>query len=156
MTKSEELVVEYLVVHHSASDKHVGREDIRTWHLERGWDDIGYHWLVNQQGQLTEGRAETIPGAHARGLNFRSLGICCIGHYEQECPSEEMIRALVEILTRLCFQYKLGAERIIGHSETANLAPEATRTQCPGQALAELLPTVRQLVQAQLDSAKLG
>ena len=156
MTKNDEFVVEYLVVHHSASDKHVCCDDIRKWHIERGWDDIGYHWLVNQEGEVTQGRVEALPGAHALGLNFKSLGVCCIGHYEQESPSENMIKALVDTLTRLCYKYNLGTERIIGHSDVFKLNPQATQTKCPGQGLVELLPTIRQAVQQQLDLAKSG
>ncbi len=156
MSQPQDLMIEYLVVHHSASEKHVCCDDIRKWHLERGWDDIGYHWLVNQHGELTQARPEEIPGAHAYGLNFRSLGICCIGHYELESPSESMLNALIEILVNLCLKYKLDSERIIGHSEVMRLTPQATQTKCPGEALAALLPTIRHSVQQRLDSAKHG
>lgn len=156
MTQPQNLVVEYLVIHHSASDKHVCCDDIRKWHLERGWDDIGYHWLVNQHGEINQGRPEEIPGAHALGLNFRSLGICCIGHYELESPSENMIKALIEVLTSLCIKYKLDSECIIGHADVIKLSPQATQTKCPGEALAGLLPTIRNSVRLQLDAARNG
>ncbi len=154
MNKVPALLVEYLVVHHSASDLEVCCNDIRQWHLERGWDDIGYHWLVNHQGEITPGRAEEIPGAHAYGLNSKSLGICCIGHFERESPSERMINALIEQLTSLCFKYELNAERIIGHCDVVKLSPEATKTQCPGESLYALLQVIRKEVQSRLSKAQ--
>lgn len=54
-------------------------EEIRRWHLALGWKDIGYHWIIDRDGQIAPGRPETRQGSHVRGYNDRSLGVCLIG-----------------------------------------------------------------------------
>lgn len=63
----------------------VKTEEIRRWHTEeRGWSDIGYHWVVELDGQVFEGRDEDISGAHCRGHNHDSIGICYVGGADSE------------------------------------------------------------------------
>jgi N-acetylmuramoyl-L-alanine amidase len=73
--------VEYLVVHCSASpaDMDIGKAEIRKWHLQRGFADIGYHFVIRRDGTLEFGRPTTESGAHAVGYNLHSLGICLVG-----------------------------------------------------------------------------
>ena len=71
-----------LIVH--CSDTPEGKdftvEDIRGWHVrERGWRDIGYHFVVYRDGTVHEGRDISIRGAHCKGHNKNSIGICYIG-----------------------------------------------------------------------------
>lgn len=54
-------------------------EEIRRWHLALGWRDIGYHWIIDRDGQIAPGRPETQQGSHVRGHNRQSLGLCLIG-----------------------------------------------------------------------------
>jgi len=72
---------DWLVVHCAAtfSNMDIGRKEIRHWHLQRGFSDIGYHYVIRRDGTLEDGRPNTIPGAHARGYNLNSLGICLVG-----------------------------------------------------------------------------
>jgi N-acetylmuramoyl-L-alanine amidase len=54
--------------------------EIKRWHVEeRKWSDIGYHWLIDRDGSIAQGRKEHIPGAHAQNHNTGSIGICLIG-----------------------------------------------------------------------------
>lgn len=55
------------------------RDEIRRWHLANGWNDIGYHWLIDRDGAVLSGRAETVIGAHTVGRNSGTIGICLIG-----------------------------------------------------------------------------
>ena len=57
----------------------VGVVEIRQWHLARGWLDVGYHYIIRRDGTLESGRPPTRAGAHARGFNQESLGICMVG-----------------------------------------------------------------------------
>lgn len=58
----------------------VSTEEIRRWHTEeRGWSDIGYHWVIELDGDVHMGRDEEISGAHCRGHNGDSIGICYVG-----------------------------------------------------------------------------
>lgn len=56
------------------------RAEIRRWHMEdRGWRDIGYHWVIDRDGKIASGRLETVIGAHVEGHNSGTIGICLIG-----------------------------------------------------------------------------
>ena len=83
--------VEYLVIHCSATpeDMDIGAEEIRRWHLQRGWLDIGYHYFIRRDGLVEKGRNDNVPGAHARGYNEKSLGICLIGGVESDKQTPE-------------------------------------------------------------------
>lgn len=80
------MTLKYIVVH--CSDSPQGRGDgagtIHQWHLERGWDGIGYHAVIDEYGHVESGRpvfrdGTFWPGAHVTGHNHESVGICLIG-----------------------------------------------------------------------------
>lgn len=55
-------------------------EAIRQMHIrERGWKDIGYHWLIDRDGTILPGRPETVVGAHVAGHNSGTLGVSLFG-----------------------------------------------------------------------------
>jgi len=55
-------------------------EEVRRWHKEeRGWSDIGYHFLIHRSGQIAAGRPITRNGAHTRGHNKGTIGIALVG-----------------------------------------------------------------------------
>lgn len=72
-----------IIIHCSATppSMDVGVKEIRQWHLERGWSDIGYHFVIRRDGTIEEGRPVAIKGAHcaAKGGNTGSIGICMVG-----------------------------------------------------------------------------
>ena len=54
--------------------------EIKRWHVqENGWSDIGYHYLISRDGQVRKGRPVEKAGAHTRGHNSDSIGVCLIG-----------------------------------------------------------------------------
>lgn len=57
----------------------IGANEIRRWHKDRGWTDIGYHFVIRRDGTLEAGRPIARRGAHARGHNDDSVGICLVG-----------------------------------------------------------------------------
>ena len=60
--------------------RYVKTADIKRWHTEeRGWSDIGYPWGVELDGSLHAGRPEEINGAHCKGHNSTSIGVCYVG-----------------------------------------------------------------------------
>jgi N-acetyl-anhydromuramyl-L-alanine amidase AmpD len=52
---------------------------IREWHLERGWNDIGYHYVIRRDGEVEVGRTLEVIGAHCQGHNADSVGTCLVG-----------------------------------------------------------------------------
>lgn len=70
-----------IIVH--CSDTPEGKDftvaNIREWHLARGFNDIGYHYVIYRDGSIHKGREESVIGAHCVGHNTNSIGICYIG-----------------------------------------------------------------------------
>lgn len=78
--------VKFLVVHCADTPAHmdVGVKEIRRWHLERGFFDVGYHYVIRRDGTIEKGRPDDRPGAHVQGYNGKSLGICLVGGWKGE------------------------------------------------------------------------
>lgn len=57
----------------------IGRQEIDRWHRERGWNGIGYHYVIRRDGRLENGRSLEDAGAHCKGHNKDSIGICLVG-----------------------------------------------------------------------------
>ncbi|KGN97703.1 hypothetical protein HQ36_05355 [Porphyromonas gingivicanis] len=100
--------IEKIIVHCSATppEQDIGVAEIRSWHQERGWCDVGYHYVVRRDGSIEVGRAEELVGAHCRGYNRTSIGICYVGGVNSEGQPEDnrtppqrvALRKLVESL----------------------------------------------------------
>ena len=76
-----------IIIHCSATQegKDVSVETIRSWHVnDRGWSDIGYHYVIALDGLTEVGRPIERDGAHTKGENKNSIGICYIGGVEAE------------------------------------------------------------------------
>lgn len=72
-------IVTSLIVHCSASPSQITMEDIRQWHKEKGWSDIGYHYVIEAGGVVRYGRHIEAAGAHCLNHNKHSVGICLVG-----------------------------------------------------------------------------
>ncbi len=57
----------------------VDAEEIRSWHKDRGFSDIGYHYVIRRDGKLEDGRPIEKAGAHVKGHNTDTVGICLVG-----------------------------------------------------------------------------
>lgn len=104
---------------------------IRDYHKNKGWSDIGYHFgveLVGDEYEILAGRMADKQGAHCRagGMNNRSIGVCCVGDYDNENPPEEMIKKCLVLTRYLMRTYGIKSDRVLGHRE---LEPAKT---CPG------------------------
>ena len=114
-----------VIVHCSDTypDMDIGAEDIRLWHVEeRGWDDIGYHYVIRRCGRVEKGREESVSGAHAKGHNENSIGVCMVGGKAQGPVhpvnfTRSQWRALDALVTRLQNDYP-GID-VIGHSDVS-------------------------------------
>jgi len=114
-----------IVVHHSASARDTLIATIDRWHRDRGFAGIGYHYVIEGNGKLRQGRDLSKLGAHARGFNATSVGICVTG--DNTNPSQQWSEKQVAMLRRVVDALELlfpGAITM-GHRDLKN-------TLCPG------------------------
>ena len=78
--------VNKIIIHCSATQegKEISAATIDEWHKARGWRGIGYHYVIGLDGMIEYGRPITETGAHVKGHNKGSIGICYIGGVEAE------------------------------------------------------------------------
>ena len=117
--------VQYIIIHCSATPegRNVTVEDVRRWHtIDNGWSDIGYHWYIEIDGTLQQGRKEYRNGAHARGYNSKSVGVCYAGGVEGRLPKDTRTDAQKETLRCLLIDLKLRYPKaiIIGHRDISD------------------------------------
>ena len=117
-----------IILHCSATKegKDYSVETIRDWHVKgRGWSDIGYHWVIRLDGSIEVGRPLEKSGAHTKGHNKDSVGVCYIGGCDadgkpKDTMNEEQEKAWRMIVLSLRTLY--GDLTIHGHNEYANKA----------------------------------
>ena len=122
---------EYIIIHHSLTKDSgtVSWQAIRRYHMQMlGWRDIGYHYgveRVNGQYEILIGRLPHEPGAHCRGYNSRSLGVCVVGNFDLAPPSPEQFAAAGRLVRGLMNCYKVPVQNVVGHRRFS-------RKSCPG------------------------
>ena len=118
-----------IIIHCSATreGQDISVDTIRKWHVEgRGWSDIGYHLYVDINGEIHGGRDIAKIGAHCKGHNRNSIGICYAGGVEEDgktpkdTRTEEQKDALLSVLLTLKAMYPKAI--IYSHNEFANKA----------------------------------
>ncbi len=117
-----------IIVHCSATPE--GKDytvaDIDRWHKQRGWEGIGYHYVVYRDGSVHAGRSEAAIGAHCAGQNANSIGVCYIGGLAVDGKTPKDTRtpaqraALRELVARLKTKYPNAT--VHGHREFASKA----------------------------------
>lgn len=120
--------IKELIVHCSATPegKDYSVDTIRQWHLQRGFSDIGYHYVIYRDGSIHIGRDESIIGAHCTGHNTNSIGVCYIGgcasdgKTPKDTRTTEQKQSLVKLLKELKTKYPQAS--IHGHRDFANKA----------------------------------
>ena len=117
-----------LIVHCSATPegKDYSVDTIRQWHLQRGFSDIGYHYVIYRDGSIHIGRDESIIGAHCTGHNTNSIGVCYIGgcasdgKTPKDTRTTEQKQSLVKLLKELKTKYPQAS--IHGHRDFSSKA----------------------------------
>lgn len=73
--------IKYIIVHCTATaeGKNFTKADVDRWHKQRGWKMIGYHYLIRLDGTIEQGRPLYMTGAHCKGHNAESIGVCYVG-----------------------------------------------------------------------------
>lgn len=108
--------VKYLVLHQSGAEHEEGETaaDIDRAHRLRGLLQIGYHYVIRRDGTVEPGRPLEIPGAHVRGFNQFSVGVCLIGKAGEK-PTDAQVLAIMVLANQLAENYP--AIVPVGHQE---------------------------------------
>ena len=117
--------IDDIIVHCTATPE--GRDvtvaEIRKWHVARGFADVGYHYVVYLDGSVHVGRAVEQVGAHCKGHNTRSIGVCYVGGLASDgvtakdtrtTRQKEGLRSLVKLL-----QLRFPLAKVHGHRDYA-------------------------------------
>tara|TARA_R100001509_G_scaffold164337_1_gene141542 strand:- start:646 stop:1059 length:414 start_codon:yes stop_codon:yes gene_type:complete len=117
-----------IILHCSATreGKDFSVDTIRDWHVNgRGWSDIGYHWVIRLDGSIEVGRPLEKSGAHTKGHNKDSVGVCYIGGCDADGKPKDTMNPEQEKAWRmivLSLRTLYGDLTIHGHNEFANKA----------------------------------
>ncbi|MBT9170375.1 MAG: hypothetical protein DDT18_00716 [Actinobacteria bacterium] len=149
-----------IILHCSDSEWGCARE-IRKWHLERGWRDIGYHFIILNGRVLSRLRLSAVDGSvecgrmlneslaveadevgsHALGFNANSIGICLVGKTQF---TSQQLSSLISLLRDLMRQYNIKVENILGHYETKS-GREQGKT-CPNFDVELIRRSIREVI----------
>ena len=120
--------IKEIIVHCAATPE--GKDftvaQIKQWHLQRGFTDIGYHYVVYRDGSIHTGRPESKSGTHCTGHNAISIGVCYIGGMDATNKNPKDTRtpaqkaSLLKLLKELKAKYPKA--KIFGHRNFANKA----------------------------------
>ena len=116
-----------VVVHHSGVERPPrGTNAVKAYeshHLSKGWDGIGYNWLVDETGTIFEGRGWEARGAATKGWNSKSISVCYTGYGYRE-PHVNVLESIQTVITE--------AERTFGKGLWVETHRRKGSTTCPG------------------------
>jgi len=120
--------IKEIIIHCSATreSQQISVDTIRDWHLAKGWNDIGYHFYIDLDGTIHKGRDIDKMGAHCKGHNRNSIGVCYCGGVEadgktpKDTRTQEQKESLLHVLKTLKAMYP--ESMIYSHNEFANKA----------------------------------
>lgn len=117
-------LIKWITVHCSATsaDQNIGANDIRQWHQQRGWHDIGYHFVIRRNGSIEVGRPIDVIGAHVKGHNQGNIGLCLVGgsdktHKPQDNFTLAQRKALFKLITELQARFLIPDSHVTAHNE---------------------------------------
>jgi len=131
-------IPERITIHHEGTrfeknddaSKHI--KNVQTWGMgkDRNWIDIPYHFLIDPNGNVYEGRNVFTVGETATEYDPTGhLLITCLGNFEEQEISEEQLEALIHLIAHCCNKYKISPETIASHKDYSK------QTVCPGKNL---------------------
>ena len=117
-----------IIIHCSATpeSREVTVKDLHKWHVEeRGWSDIGYHFFIDLEGEIHECRPLERTGAHTKGHNYDSIGVCYAGglnsdHKPKDTRTEMQKDSLQDLLCQLKGLYPKSV--VYGHNNFSSKA----------------------------------
>lgn len=101
----------------------IGVDEIRQWHKQKGWSDIGYHFVIRRDGTVEAGRTVDLAGAHAKGHNETSIGICLVGGMSDNGDAEFnftqwQIHQMIDLVEAMRIAH--GVTKVIGHRDVSD------------------------------------
>jgi N-acetylmuramoyl-L-alanine amidase len=125
-----------IVIHHSATSTG-GAASFDKGHRSKGWDELGYHFVIGNGTDTPDGAIEVGPrwhkqkhGAHCKTpsnfYNEHGIGICLVGDFTKTQPTRSQMASLERLLRFLCYSCNLAPDRITTHGAVSG------KTQCPG------------------------
>jgi hypothetical protein len=144
----------WIIIHHSATTIG-GAARFDREHREKGWDELGYDFVIGNGTDTGDGQIEVGPrwiaqkwGAHTKTpdnrFNERGIGICLVGNFDFDRPTAAQMHSLLKLTTYLMRTYHIPPDNIIGHGD-------AKPTECPGRNMS--VATVRRLAAQALAEA---
>lgn len=119
--------IDKIIIHCSATKEgaHFTAKDIDQWHQQRGWTEIGYHYVILLDGTVEKGRDVEKIGAHTKGYNENSIGLCYIGGldkdgHEKDTRTKAQIQSMKKLIKSLQKQYPQAT--LHGHYEFSSKA----------------------------------
>lgn len=116
--------IDKIIVHCSATPegRAVTAKEIDSWHRNKGWNGIGYHYVIGLNGEIWQGRNIELAGAHTERQNTNSIGVCYIGGCDKNMKAKDTRTAaqktsLIKLIQELKGKYKNAT--IHGHNEYA-------------------------------------
>lgn len=124
----------YIVLHHTATSAG-SVEQIHEEHLGRGWEGVGYHFVIGNGDGMGDGEIEPtfrwreqMHGAHAgkTDYNQHGIGVVLIGNFEETSPTAAQLEAVTRLVSTLKREYGITTDHVIPHSDVK-------ATACPGK-----------------------
>lgn len=154
--------IRLIVVHHTAEeitgDPRTPVERMRALYqyhaVSKGWGDIGYHYVIDENGQIYQGKSggEYVVGGHAYCNNIGTIGIALMGNFDIEKPTQSQVKSLQWLLDTVAKEYDIDLTRnvlfhgksippIVGHRDLLS-------TDCPGYYAYGVLDQIRSNVRS--------
>lgn len=116
-----------IILHCSATQEgqNFKASDIDKWHKQQGWNCIGYHYVIDLDGKIETGRPIEQIGAHCKGHNSYSIGICYIGgvdkkNKEKDTRTEAQKESMYKLVKELMSKYHIDITSVHTHNEYDN------------------------------------
>jgi len=93
------------IIWHRSDSGDVSVDEIRRWHIERGFSDVGYHFVIRFDGTIELGRDIGLIGAHSIGQNNNSIGVCLLGKFTENPITEFQLKSAAALYYEQCKKY---------------------------------------------------
>ena len=115
-----------IVIHCSATQEGANFQvdDIRRWHIQRGFKDVGYHYVITLNGDIQVGRPIEQVGAHVKGHNSHSIGVCYIGGVNEKLKPKDTRTLLQKVglqILLVVLKSRFPKVNILGHRDFENV-----------------------------------